>query len=50
VVNTEEKPQSAVIPFSSHQQAWEIVLGQLREEMTRSQYEQWGVAIATICV
>jgi len=41
VVNTEEKPQSAVIPFSSHQQAWEIVLGQLREEMTRSQYEQW---------
>jgi hypothetical protein len=41
VVNTEEKTQSAVIPISNHQQAWEIVLGQLREEMTRSQYEQW---------
>jgi hypothetical protein len=41
VVNTEEKMQSVVIPFSNHQQAWEIVLGQLREEMTRSQYEQW---------
>lgn len=41
MVTTEENAQSAVIPFSNHQQAWEIVLGQLREEMTRSQYEQW---------
>ncbi len=48
MVTITEQPQPVAIPISNHRHAWEMVLGQLREEMLRSQFEQWVMPLRAL--
>ena len=48
MVTITEQPKSVAIPISNHRHAWEMVLGQLRDEMSRSQFEQWVMPLRAL--